>query len=229
MKRIAIWVALAHGIGIVAALLLVQSPAFEPPTPILIRLQSELPAVPSVSHIPPKTSALPKQLAPSPQLVTAPTKPVTAPITPAASLAITTLPLETKPAAIIAAPAVNSGAAQESAAARPMASPSATGSDAGTIADDRQPMVDASYRGNRVPDYPVISRRLGEQGIVVLRVLITSDGRASDVQLVKTSGSSRLDGAAMETVKEWRFVPALKGGRPVAAWYEWRWEFRLHQ
>lgn len=90
-------------------------------------------------------------------------------------------------------------------------------------------MVDASARGNRVPDYPAISRRLGEQGVVVLRVLISPDGRASEVQLVKTSGSSRLDGAAVAAVKEWRFVPALRGGKPVSAWYEWRWEFRLNQ
>lgn len=90
-------------------------------------------------------------------------------------------------------------------------------------------MVDASFRGNRVPDYPAISRRLGEQGVVVLRVLITPDGRASEVQLVKSSGSGRLDGAAIETVKQWRFVPAVRGGRPVPAWYEWRWEFRLNQ
>jgi protein TonB len=93
--------------------------------------------------------------------------------------------------------------------------------------EDRQPTVDASFRGNRVPDYPPISRRLGEQGAVVLRVMISPDGRAGEIQLVKGSGYARLDRAAIEAVRDWRFVPASKGGRPVAAWYEWRWEFRL--
>jgi len=62
----------------------------------------------------------------------------------------------------------------------------------------------------------------------VLRVLITPDGRASEIQLAQTSGSTRLDRAAIDAVREWRFMPALRGGRPVSAWYEWRWEFRLN-
>lgn len=92
---------------------------------------------------------------------------------------------------------------------------------------DRDPMVDASYGGNRAPEYPALSRRLGEQGAVVLRVLITVDGRASEVMVLKSSGSARLDEAAKATIRDWRFVPAVRGTRPVPAWYEWRWEFRL--
>jgi len=92
---------------------------------------------------------------------------------------------------------------------------------------DSGPRVDASFKGNRLPEYPAMSRRLGEQGVVVLRVFITPEGRAADVQLVKSSGSARLDRSAMESIREWRFVPARQSGRPVGAWYEWRWEFRL--
>lgn len=88
-------------------------------------------------------------------------------------------------------------------------------------------MVDASFAGNRLPEYPAMSRRLGEQGVVVLRVLIGADGAAGDVQLIRSSGSARLDRSAMETIRQWRFVPAVRGGKPVSAWYEWQWEFRL--
>lgn len=95
------------------------------------------------------------------------------------------------------------------------------------VSEDRQPTIDASFRGNQPPVYPVIARRRGEQGTVILRVLITPDGRASDVELVRGSGSAHLDRSAIETIRQWRFVPAIKGGRPAAAWYEWRWEFRL--
>lgn len=72
-----------------------------------------------------------------------------------------------------------------------------------------------------------MSRRIGEQGVVMLRVLIGADGRASEVMLLKSSGSARLDQSAMDTIRQWRFVPALKGGKPTPAWYEWQWEFRL--
>lgn len=88
-------------------------------------------------------------------------------------------------------------------------------------------MVDASFQGNRLPEYPAMSRRLGEQGVVVLRVFITPDGRASDVEVVRSSGSARLDRSAMESIRQWRFLPARQGGKAVGAWYEWRWEFRL--
>ncbi|MEY3621709.1 MAG: hypothetical protein RL132_791 [Pseudomonadota bacterium] len=105
------------------------------------------------------------------------------------------------------------------------AAPSITNNTA--VSEDRQPTIDASFRGNQPPVYPVIARRRGEQGTVILRVLITPDGRASDVELVRGSGSAHLDRSAIETIRQWRFVPAIKGGRPAAAWYEWRWEFRL--
>lgn len=95
------------------------------------------------------------------------------------------------------------------------------------VSEDRQPTIDASFRGNQPPVYPIIARRRGEQGTVILRVLITPDGRASDVELVRGSGSAHLDRSAIETIRQWRFVPAIQGGRPAAAWYEWRWEFRL--
>ena len=72
-----------------------------------------------------------------------------------------------------------------------------------------------------------MSRRLGEQGVVILRVYITPEGRATDVELVKSSGSDRLDRSAMASIREWRFLPARQSGRPVGAWYEWRWEFSL--
>lgn len=97
-----------------------------------------------------------------------------------------------------------------------------------TGSDHRLPTVDASFAGNRLPEYPAMSRRLGEQGVVVLKVLIGADGRASDVQLIRSSGSARLDASAIDTIRQWRFVPALKGGRPIPAWYEWQWEFRLN-
>lgn len=68
------------------------------------------------------------------------------------------------------------------------------------------------------PPYPPVSRRLGEQGIVVLAISVGADGTVSDVRLVTSSGFPRLDQAALDQARRrWRFEPALQDGRPVAA------------
>lgn len=81
-----------------------------------------------------------------------------------------------------------------------------------------QPRFDADYLDNPKPVYPAISRRLAEQGRVVLRVRVEADGRAADVQLHTSSGSPRLDQSALDTVRRWKFVPARLGQTPTAAW-----------
>ena len=81
----------------------------------------------------------------------------------------------------------------------------------------RSPSFNASYLDNPAPNYPSISRRLGEQGKVLLRVQVAVDGTADSVVLQTSSGSSRLDQAALAAVKKWRFVPAKRGGQAVAA------------
>ena len=80
------------------------------------------------------------------------------------------------------------------------------------------PRFDAAYLQNPPPVYPPLARHLGEQGRVLLRVFVTADGVAGTVDLRSTSGSERLDRAALETVKRWRFVPARQGEAAVAAW-----------
>jgi protein TonB len=80
------------------------------------------------------------------------------------------------------------------------------------------PRFDAAYLDNPVPAYPSLSRRMREQGRVVLRVLVTPAGSPERVELRASSGSVRLDGAALDTVKRWRFVPARQGADAVAAW-----------
>ena len=80
------------------------------------------------------------------------------------------------------------------------------------------PQFNADYLDNPAPPYPPLARRMREQGKVVLRVLVSADGRAEKVELRATSGSPRLDQSAQETVKHWKFVPARQGDEKVAAW-----------
>jgi len=77
---------------------------------------------------------------------------------------------------------------------------------------------DAAYLQNPKPVYPAISRRLGEEGKVVLRVHVDASGLATEVTVSTSSHFSRLDNAALEAIRQWRFVPARHGDVPVAAW-----------
>lgn len=68
-------------------------------------------------------------------------------------------------------------------------------------------------------DYPPISVRLQEQGVVEIKYLVGADGTVQDVQIVKTSGHDRLDAAAIAMVKRrWKFKPATQDGKPVSQW-----------
>jgi protein TonB len=80
------------------------------------------------------------------------------------------------------------------------------------------PRFNAAYLHNPPPVYPVLSRRKREQGKVVLRVLVSAGGGAEQVAIRTSSGFERLDAAALETVKQWKFVPARQGDRSVPAW-----------
>ena len=80
------------------------------------------------------------------------------------------------------------------------------------------PVFSARYLGNAEPPYPEESRRTGEEGTVLLRVLVKRDGLPLRVELDKSSGSSRLDVAARDAVWAWRFDPARQGTDPVESW-----------
>lgn len=91
------------------------------------------------------------------------------------------------------------------------------------VADDVElvteaPKFGAAYLQNPAPDYPSLARRKGEQGRVLLQVLVSETGKAEKVQIDTGSGYSSLDQAALEAVRKWSFIPAKKGNRPVSAY-----------
>lgn len=90
-----------------------------------------------------------------------------------------------------------------------------------------QPIFNADYLDNPAPLYPALSRRQGEQGRVILRVLVNAVGSADEVQVRTSSGFPRLDESARDTVRRWRFVSARRGAEPVAAWVLIPISFRL--
>ncbi len=67
------------------------------------------------------------------------------------------------------------------------------------------------------PRYPPMSRRLGEEGKVVLRVELDEQGVVAAARVSSGSGHARLDEAALAAVKTWRCAPARRDGQPVRA------------
>ena len=80
------------------------------------------------------------------------------------------------------------------------------------------PSVSAAYLRNPRPRYPDAARKVGEQGTVTLRVMVTREGLPARVEVERSSGSAHLDNAALEAVKAWRFTPARRGAERIESW-----------
>ncbi|MHB9880560.1 energy transducer TonB [Pacificimonas sp. ICDLI1SI03] len=80
------------------------------------------------------------------------------------------------------------------------------------------PDFSAAQLNNPGPKYPYLSRRSREEGVVLLRVLVTEEGKADEIKISESSGFERLDKAALKTVSKWSFLPAKQAGEAVAAW-----------
>lgn len=155
---------------------------------------------------------------------------LSAPLTPATSPALTPSLIPETPATLptepLAAPSVlpTPGPAAGVVGGAPggQAGGVAGGRVGGQVGGDlngvQPPQFTAAYLQNPEPDYPLLSRRLGEEGRVVLRVLVKPDGAPDRIEVRQTSGHTRLDQAALATVRRWRFTPARRGSELLAAW-----------
>ena len=78
---------------------------------------------------------------------------------------------------------------------------------------------------NPKPPYPVLSQDAGEQGVVTLSAMVEASGQPSSVDVVKSSGYTRLDRSARDTVlNQYRFIPATQGGHAI----RYRYRFDIH-
>lgn len=89
------------------------------------------------------------------------------------------------------------------------------------------PVFTASYLRNPPPAYPAVAQRSGEEGTVMLRVLVGRDGSPLKVEVDQTSRSRLLDRAAQDAVKGWRFVPARRGTENIEDWVRVPVSFKL--
>jgi|SRR5688572_2758390 protein TonB len=108
----------------------------------------------------------------------------------------------------------------------PVEAPPAT--QALTTTPEAAPEVENLAVSNRVnPVYPPASRRAGEQGVVMLRVLVNTNGRPGDVEVLQSSGFPKLDQAALDAIRKWTFKPAKNGATPILSWTRVQVKFEL--
>ena len=150
-----------------------------------------------------------------------PPPPAPAPVTPRPAAPV--LPVAPQPVAVAdAAPSPNAptGVVAPQAPAPPIAAPMAPAPVAPPAPVKVElPSTNADYLNNPKPTYPAMSKRAGEQGQVMVRVLIGADGAAQKADIKTSSGFERLDRAALATVLQWRYVPGKRGGVAEAMWF----------
>jgi protein TonB len=88
---------------------------------------------------------------------------------------------------------------------------------------------EVNLKGSRIaPEYPRRALRLRQEGIVRLHVLVSETGTQQDIKIVRNSGFSMLDEAALKAVRRWNFEPTRIGGRAVKSWVEIPVEFKIN-
>lgn len=97
------------------------------------------------------------------------------------------------------------------------------------LASPRPPATPARplYRVNPEPPYPATARRRRQEGLVILRLHVTAEGRAAHLQVAQSSGFQSLDEAALVALKSWEFEPARIGAAPVSSEIEVPVRFKL--
>ena len=182
---------------------LAQPEAAQPPAPV---------------PTPPSTKPTPKPLASPPPTLQQPRvepSPVLAE-TPSERAPVAETSPPPSPSPVVAASPATQNSVEQAAPPAPPAPPKI-----------ELPSSKADYLNNPQPPYPGLSKRLGEQGLVVVRALIETNGTASKVELKTSSGFDRLDTAALQAVQKWRYVPGKRNGEPQAMWFDVPIHFQL--
>lgn len=184
------------------------APPAQPPQPLpmeMVTIPTPAPAIRPAPPAPVKTATVkPHKAAPAPRPLPAPIKP-----SPKAITTDTRAEADTsKTSAVAEAPVASHS---EPAPPAPVVPPTHIG----------------GHLGNPRPAYPPLSIELGEAGAVGLRVAVGADGRAQEVSVARSSGFPRLDRAALQAVRNWRFRPATRGGEAIPYTYVFNVDFDL--
>ena len=133
-----------------------------------------------------------------------------------AEAALTQLPVisnSPQPSSLAAPMDRSADAPEQDSTAPPTITPSAP-------AKSASPKIHASgieYLQMPQPAYPAAAKRMGEEGKVILRVLVDEKGRPEQIMIQQSSGSPRLDDAAKQAVRRALFKPFIDNGKAVSA------------
>lgn len=226
------WVLLALSLhaGLLAALMLGKAaPVEQLPVPIQVVLLDPSPAAASSGGQPQSVPLPVKTVQQKPKAQAAPREAVLPRPVPksaeSAEKAVTEVPAESVASSNSTPSSVSSTTTAATSGAAPAGSPGTSHQGGGGELTDAK--FDADYLQNPAPAYPPLSRRMGEEGKVLLRAYVLPNGKPETVEVKKGSGSSRLDESALAAVRKWRFVPARRGAEAVAAWVLIPISFRL--
>lgn len=216
---IAAAVLLVHGAVVFLSL---QTPVSKPPEVTAVVAFFVSPAVPPSPPLraapaerrpAPKPEPAPQTVAPQPQpLVSQPTRPIETPA-PTVSASSPQATSQPSPASIPSDPSeASSRASPPVSPPAAVAAPASEPAPAGPIAIS----IDA-VRYLKPPQvvYPPISRRMGETGRVVVRVLVDAQGVPAEVTLAEPSRYARLNDQALQAMRQARFEPYRINGRPM--------------
>lgn len=182
------------------------------PAEILVEIMAP-PAPPAPPTPEPKPLPQPKVQVKKPTVQPTPPAP-----TPVAAPQPSPSPLALSPSAVAPPPTATAPTAStqnnETSASTKSTSEKVASSAPATRSVDRS-CVEANYLYNPKPAYPNVSNRLRETGTVVLRISVGIDGVPQKVDLQQSSGFDRLDTAALNGVKNWRFTPCHIDGKPT--------------
>ena len=84
------------------------------------------------------------------------------------------------------------------------------------------------YAADFQPDYPVGLLRREREGEVSVRVLVGTDGRVKDIQLVESPHEDFWSATRKQALNKWRFAPATKDGKPVESWMALKVVFQIN-
>lgn len=183
-------------------------------------------AEPATVQPPPQAPTTPKPLAqrqePAPQPAKAKVESVKPPPTPLEAIADINTGEKTPPPLVKNSPV---------SAAQPAAEPPKNVPAPADMSREVSPArVDARYAStNPRPQYPSMARRLGQEGTVVLEVVVSTEGLAKSVRIQESSGYELLDQAALQAISKWKFVPAKRGETPIEQKLNTRWTYKLEQ
>ena len=83
------------------------------------------------------------------------------------------------------------------------------------------------YQDNAPPNYPALARKRGQEGAVILKVLVNREGRVDELEIDSSSDFTLLDRAAVSAVRKWSFEPGMRGDEKIPMWVKVPVTFKL--